>query len=183
MRAPTSPVCVTQRRVTLITSSIVSGSYIYVLGREEQLFSNKALVTTNIILAWDPHNCLYKHTANQEWLQMPGTRKKPNILPPLFLFQFAKNSTFLQQIELTKPDAFCYCPYAYLWYYTTDTTLSVSINNFYYASEKAQFSTMQNRHHLFQQLRPTTFFCTCHYDPTPGWWHLLKKRKKEKKLN
>lgn len=52
MTAPACPVSVMQRRVTLITSIIISGSYVYVLGREEQLSSNKALVMTNIILTW-----------------------------------------------------------------------------------------------------------------------------------
>lgn len=87
VRAPGSPVGEMKRRVTLTISIIISGSYIYVLGREEQLSSNKVLVMTNVILTWDPHNCLYKHTAKQEWLQMPGSgEKSPNILPCFFYF-------------------------------------------------------------------------------------------------
>lgn len=87
VRAPGSPVGEMKRRVTLTISIIISGSYIYVLGREEQLSSNKVLVMTNVILTWDPHNCLYKHTAKQEWLQMPGCgEKSPNILPCFFYF-------------------------------------------------------------------------------------------------
>lgn len=149
------------------------------LGREEQLSSNKVQVMINIILTWDPCNCLYKHTEKQEWLQMPGSRKKTPTSSSLFLFQFAKDSTFLQQIELTKPAAFCYHPYAYLWYYTTDTTLSVSINNFYYASEKAQFSTMQNRH-FFQSLRPIAFLLSLPLWPHHWVMAFIYKKKKEK---
>lgn len=66
MSAPAFYFGLAQRRVTLVTSIIISGSYVYVLGRKEQLSFNKALVMTNIILTWDPHNCLCKHTTKQE---------------------------------------------------------------------------------------------------------------------
>lgn len=90
LRAPASSIDEMKRRVTLTTSVIISGSYINMLGREEELSSNKVLVMTNTILTWDPHNCLYKHTAKHEWLQMPGSRKKPPTFSHVFCISIRK---------------------------------------------------------------------------------------------